>query len=180
MKGWKLILIPIVLIILAVGGALAYNWWYDSHRAPGTGGTMEGYLQGVADWAKGEQGLELLGEYTFVTTEEIDKSKVKKVYAYQLSDGSVYGWLSYYEEQRQEWLSDWAYVASGTCVDYAKALAEAEAQYREKDLFLGDYSLNGLFFAIGDTPETLAGYFVSCTEGLTYRIHTQRLYTGKE
>ena len=173
MKGWKLILIPIVLIILAVGGALAYNWWPANEIAPGTGGTMEGHLQGVADWAKGEQGLELLGEYTFATTEEVDKTKIKKVYAYQLSDGSIYGWLSYCEEQQEEWTADAEYIVSGACAEYAKALAEAEAQHWEKELFLGYYNSRGLFFSIGEAPEILAGYFVSCTEGLTYDIYTQ-------
>ena len=35
MKGWKLIWIPIVLVILAVGAALAYNWWPANEIAPG-------------------------------------------------------------------------------------------------------------------------------------------------
>ena len=170
MKGWKLVLIPFVLVIIAVCATLFIN---GREIAPGTGGTLEGKLLGAAEWAKGEQGLELLGEYTFVTTDEIDKTKIEKVYAYQLSDGSVYGWLSYCEEQQEEWTSDAEYVVSGSCADYAKALAEAEAQYWEKELFLGYYSSRGLFFAIGDAPETLAGYFVSCTEGLFYDIYTQ-------
>lgn len=172
MKGWKLVLIPIVLVILAVGAALAYNWWPSNEIVPGTT-SLEGDLQGVADWAKGEQGLELLGEYTFATTEEVDKTKIKKVYAYQLSDGSIYGWLSYCEEQQGEWTADAEYVVSGACAEYAKALAEAEARHWEKELFLGYYSSRGLFFSIGETPKTLAGYFVSCTEGLSYDIYTQ-------
>ena len=172
MKDWKLVLIPFVLVVLAVVAALFINWWPGREIAPGTT-SLEGDLQGVAEWAKGEQGLELLGEYTFVTTDEIDKTKIEKVYAYQLSGGSVYGWLSYREEQQEEWTPDAEYVVSGSCADYAKALAEAEAQYWEKELFLGYYSSRGLFFSIGDAPETLAGYFVSCMEGLSYAIYTQ-------
>ena len=67
MKSWKLIVIPILLVILAVGAALAINVWSSGRVAPGTA-PLEVRLQGVADWAKGEQGLDLLGEYTFVTT----------------------------------------------------------------------------------------------------------------
>ena len=90
MKSWKLIAIPILLVILAVGAALAINVWSSGRVAPGTA-PLEVRLQGVADWAKGEQGLDLLGEYTFVTTPEIDKEQIKKVYTYHLSDGSVFG-----------------------------------------------------------------------------------------
>ena len=57
----------------------------------------------------------------------------------------------------------------GTDANYVKVLLEAEAQYWEKDLFLGHYSLSGVFFAISDSPETLASYFLSCTEGYYYR-----------
>ena len=73
MKGWKLIVIPILLVILAVGIAFAINWWEDTHNYPGKRAPLEVEMQGVADWAKAEQGLDLLGEYTFVTVSEIDK-----------------------------------------------------------------------------------------------------------
>ena len=167
MKTYQLILIPLLLVMIAVGGSLAYSWWDASHTVPGPG-SLEGRLQGVGDWAEGEQGLELLGPYTFVTTEEIDGAHIKNVYAYQLSDGSVYGWLSFQQElQEDQWEEEIA--VSGTDANYAKVLLEAEAQHWEKDLFLGHYSPRGVFFAISDSPETLAGYFVSCTEGLYYR-----------
>ena len=170
MKKWKayqLVLVPLLLAMIAVGASLAYSWWNASRAVPGPG-SLEGRLQGVGDWAEGEQGLELLGAYTFVTTDEIDTARVKKAYAYQLSDGSVYGWLSFYQElQEDQWEEESA--VPGTDANYAKVLLETEAQYWEKALFLGHYSLSGVFFAISDSPETLASYFVSCTEGNYYR-----------
>lgn len=166
MKIYKFIFITFLIVIVSVGGVLAYNWWDET--APGTGGTLEGYLQGVADWAKGEQGLEMLGEYSFVTTSKVDTTQIKNIYAYQLSDGSIYGWLSYCEEQ-VELQEEWDYTVSGAGVDYARALLEKEAQYFKRDLFLGYYNPRGLFFAIGNNPETLVGYYVSCTEGCYYR-----------
>ena len=170
MKKWKtyqLVLIPLLLVIAAVVGTLAYNRWNASRAVPGPG-SLEGRLQGVGDWAGGEQSLELLGAYTFVTTDEIDTDRIKKVYAYQLSDGSVYGWLSLRQEQQEEqWENESA--VPGTDANYVKVLLEAEAQHLKKDLFLGHYSLSGVFFAISDSPETLASYFLSCTEGNFYR-----------
>lgn len=167
MKTYKLILIPLLLVIAAVAGSLAYSCWNVSHIVPGPG-PLEGRLQGVGDWAEGEQGLELLGAYTFVTTEEIDTARIKKVYAYQLSDGSVYGWLSLQQElQEVQWENENS--VPGTDANYAKVLLEAEAQHLEKDLFLGYYGPSGIFFSIGDSPETLASYFVRCTEGNYYR-----------
>lgn len=166
-KAYQLILISLLLVIAAVGGSLAYSRWVVSHTVPGPG-SLEGRLQGVGDWAEGDQGLELLGVYTFVATEEIDPARIKKVYAYQLSDGSVYGWLSYQQEQQED---QWEKESSvpGTDANYVKVLLEAEAQHWEKDLFLGHYGLSGVFFAISDSPETLASYFLSCTEGNYYR-----------
>ena len=170
MKKWKayqLVLIPLLLVMAAVAGSLVYKWWSASHTVPGPG-SLESRLQGVGDWAGGEQGLELLGAYTFVTTDEIDAGRIKKVYAYQLSDGSVYGWLSLQQEQQEEqWENESA--VPGTDANYIKVLLEAEAQHLKKDLFLGHYSLSGVFFAISDSPETLASYFLSCTEGNYYR-----------
>lgn len=166
-KPYQLILIPFLLVIAAVAGTLAYNRWVANHTVPGPD-SLEGRLQGVGDWAEGEQGLELLGAYTFVTTDEIDTARIKKVYAYQLSDGSVYGWLSFQQElQEDQWEEESA--VPGTNVNYVKVLLEAEAQHWEKDLFLGHYSLSGVFFAISNSPETLASYFLSCTEGNYYR-----------
>lgn len=164
--NYKLVLISFLLVMVAVVGILAYNRWDMNHTVPGAG-TLEGCLQGVGDWAEGEQGLELLGAYTFVSTEEIDRTRIKKTYAYQLSDGSVYGWLSYHQEQQED---QWEKESSvpGSDANYAKVLLEAEAQYWEKDLFLGHYSPSGLFFSIGDSPETLASYFLRCTEGYYY------------
>ena len=166
-KAYQLILIPLLLVIAAVGVSLAYRWWDASHTVPGPG-SLDGRLQGVGDWAEGEQGSELLGAYTFVTTDEIDTARIKKVYAYQLSDGSVYGWLSFQQEQQED---QWEKESSvpGTDANYVKVLLEAEAQHWEKDLFLGHYGLSGVFFAISDSPETLASYFLSCTEGNYYR-----------
>lgn len=167
MKAYKLILIPLLVVIVAIGGILAHSRWDMNHTVPGAG-TLEGCLQGVGDWAEGEQGLESTGAYTFVTTEDMDKTHIKDAYAYQLSDGSVYGWLSYHQSQPEDrWEEDSA--MSGSDANYAKMLLEAEAQYWEKDLFLGHYSPDGLFFSIGDSPEILAGYFVNCTEGYYYR-----------
>ena len=166
-KAYQLILIPLLLVIAAVGVSLAYRWWDASHTVPGPG-PLEGRLQGVSDWAEGEQGLELLGAYTFVTTEKIDGARIKKVYAYQLSDGSVYGWLSYQQEQQEDQWEEESAVP-GTDANYVKVLLEAEAQHWGKDLFLGHYSLSGVFFAISDSPETLASYFLSCAEGNYYR-----------
>lgn len=166
-RTYQLILIPFLLVIAAVAGILAYSRWVANHTVPGPG-SLEGRLQGVGDWAKGEQGSEPLGAYTFVTTEEIDTARIKKVYAYQLSDGSVYGWLSFQQEQQvNQWEEESA--VPGTDANYVKVLLEAEAQHWEKDLFLGHYSLGGVFFAISDSPETLASYFLSCTEGNYYR-----------
>ena len=166
-KAYQLILIPLLLVIAAVAGILAYNRWVAGHTVPGPG-PLENRLQGVGDWAEGEQGSELLGAYTFVTTDEIDTARIKKVYAYQLSDGSVYGWLSYQQEQQEDqWKEESA--VPGTDANYVKVLLEAEAQHLEKDLFLGHYSPSGVFFAISDSPETLASYFLSCTEGNYYR-----------
>ena len=166
-KAYQLVLIPLLLIIAAVAGSLAYDRWDAGHMVPGPG-PLEGRLQGVGDWAKGEQGLELLGAYTFVTAEEIDTARIKKVYAYQLSDGSVYGWLSFQQEQQEDQWENESSV-SGTDANYVKVLLEAEAQHWGKDLFLGHYGLSGVFFAISDSPETLANYFLSCTEGDYYR-----------
>lgn len=160
MKDWKLILIPLILVILAVVGTFVYNWWHDRQMYPGKPAPLETRLQGVADWAKDEQGLELLGEYTFVTTSEIDKTQIKKVYAYHLSDGSVYGHFSYREEQEVQ-----NYILCGLGVDYVKAIVEAEAQYLGKEMFFDTYG----FFAIGDDPEALMGYYTRCSEGCYYR-----------
>lgn len=151
MKGWKLIVIPFLLVILAVGAALAINVWSSGRVAPGPA-PLEVRLQGVADWAKGEQGLELLGEYTFVTIPEIDKAQIKRVYAYQLSDGTVYGYFIYHEEDDE------------AAFAYAKTMLEAEAQYLGKEL---DFSRN--YFIIADDPETLMGYYSRCSEGWYYR-----------
>ena len=90
-KAYQLILIPLLLVMIAVGVSLAYSWWNASRAVPGTD------------------------------------------------------------------------------ANYVKVLLEAEAQHWEKDLFLGHYSLSGVFFAISDSPETLASYFLSCTEGNYYR-----------
>ena len=166
-KTSQLVLIPLLLVMIAVGVSLAYSWWNASRAVPGPG-SLESRLQGVGDWAEGEQGLAQLGAYTFVTTEALDTARIKKAYAYQLSDGSVYGWLSYQQEQPEDRWEDESAVP-GTDANYVKVLLEAEAQHWEKDLFLGHYSPNGLFFAISDSPETLAGYFVRCTEGDYYR-----------
>lgn len=166
-KTYQLVLIPLLLVMIAVGGSLAYSWWDASHTVPGPR-PLEGRLQGVGDWAEGEQGLALLGPYAFVTTDEIDGAHIKKSYAYQLSDGSVYGWLSFQREQPEDQWEEESAV-SGTDANYVKVLLEAEAQHWEKDLFLGHYSPSGVFFAISDSPETLASYFLSCTEGDYYR-----------
>lgn len=163
MKSWKLIAIPILLVILAVGAALAINVWSSGRVAPGTA-PLEVRLQGVADWAKGEQGLDLLGEYTFVTVSEIDKEQIKELYAYQLSDGSVFGKFVYREEQERQKV-DSHYVLCGAGVDYAKSLVEIEAQYLGKEL---DFSSSG-FFVIGDDPASLSSYYSRCLEGNYYR-----------
>ena len=150
-KAYQLILIPLLLVIAAVGVSLAYRWWDASHTVPGPG-SLEGRLQGVGDWAEGEQGSELLGAYTFVTTDEIDTARIKKVYAYQLSDGSVYGWLSFQQElQEDQWEEESA--VPGTDANYVKVLLEAEAQHWEKDLFLGHYSLSGFFLPSATVPK---------------------------
>ena len=170
MKKWKtyqLVLIPLLLVMIALGVSLAYSWWNASRAVPGPG-SPESRLQGVGDWAEGEQGLAQLGAYTFVTTDEIDTARIQKVYAYQLSDGSVYGWLSLQQEQQEDQWEEESAV-SGTDANYVTVLLEAEAQHWEKDLFVGHYSLSGVFFAISDSPETLASYFLSCTEGNYYR-----------
>ena len=169
MKEWKLIAIPILLVILAVGVAFAINainwWWDDMHNYPGKRAPLEVEMQGVADWAKAEQGLDLLGEYTFLTTPEIDKEQIKKVYTYHLSDGSVFGKFVYREEQQMQ--PEYShYILVGDGVDYAKALVEAEAAYLGKDYYFDSYYG---FFAIGDEPVTFMGYYNSCTEGCYYR-----------
>ena len=164
MKSWKLIVIPILLVILAVGAALAINVWSAGRVAPGKLAPIEVRMQGVADWAKAEQGLDLLGEYTFVTVSEIDKEQIKKLYAYQLSDGSVFGKFVYREEQERQKV-DSHYILCGAGVDYAKSLVEIEAQYLGKEL---DFSSNG-FFAIGDDPALLSSYYSRCLEGNYYR-----------
>ena len=164
MKEWKLIAIPILLVILAVGIAFAINWWEDAHNYPGKRAPLEVEMQGVADWAKAEQGSDLLGEYTFVTTPEIDKEQIKKVYTYHLSDGSVFGKFVYREEQERQKV-DSHYVLCGSGVDYAKSLVEIEAQYLGKEL---DFSSSG-FFAIGDDPALLSSYYSRCLEGNYYR-----------
>ncbi|MBQ2782121.1 MAG: hypothetical protein IJE94_02870 [Oscillospiraceae bacterium] len=168
MKEWKLIVIPILLVILAVGVAFAINainwWWDDMHNYPGKRAPLEVEMQGVADWAKAEQGLDLLGEYTFVTTPEIDKEQIKELYAYQLSDGSVFGKFVYREEQERQKV-DSHYVLCGAGVDYAKSLVEIEAQHLEKELH---FSSSG-FFAIGDDPTSLSSYYSRCLVGNYYR-----------
>ena len=164
MKSWKLIAIPILLVILAVGAALAINVWSAGRVVPGKLAPIEVRMQGVADWAKGEQGLDLLGEYTFVTTPEIDKEQIKELYAYQLSDGSVFGKFVYREEQERQKV-DSHYVLCGAGVDYAKSLVEIEAQYLGKELH---FSSNG-FFAIGDDPALLSSYYSRCLVGNYYR-----------
>ena len=164
MKSWKLIVIPILLVILAVGIAFAINWWEDTHNYPGKRAPLEVEMQGVADWAKAEQDLDLLGEYTFVTTPEIDKEQIKELYAYQLSDGSVFGKFVYREEQERQKV-DSHYILCGSGVDYAKSLVEIEAQYLGKELH---FSSNG-FFAIGDDPTSLSSYYSSCLVGNYYR-----------
>ena len=166
-KTSQLVLIPLFLVMIAVGVSLAYSRWVANHTVPGPG-SLESRLQGVGDWAEGEQGLAQLGAYTFVTTDEIDTARIKKVYAYQLSDDSVYGWLSLRQEQQEDQWEEESAVP-GTDANYVKVLLEAEAQHWEKDLFLGHYSLSGVFFAISDSPETLASYFLGCTEGYYYR-----------
>ena len=164
MKSWKLIVIPILLVILAVGAALAINVWSSGCVAPGKLAPIEVRMQGVADWAKAEQGLDLLGEYTFVTVSEIDKEQIKELYAYQLSDGSVFGKFVYREEQERQKV-DSHYILCGSGVDYAKSLVEIEAQYLGKELH---FSSNG-FFAIGDDPALLSSYYSRCLEGNYYR-----------
>ena len=164
MKEWKLIVIPILLVILAVGAALAINVWSAGRVVPGKLAPIEVRMQGVADWAKAEQGLDLLGEYTFVTVSEIDKEQIKELYAYQLSDGSVFGKFVYREEQERQKV-DSHYVLCGAGVDYAKSLVEIEAQYLGKELH---FSSNG-FFAIGDDPTSLSSYYSSCLVGNYYR-----------
>lgn len=155
MKEWKLIVIPILLVILTVGAALAINVWSSGRVAPGTA-PLEVRLQGVADWAKAEQGLDLLGEYTFVTTPKIDKEQIKKVYTYHLSDGSVFGHFIYQKKQQEQ---------HGTCSGYAKDLVEAEAAHLGKEYYFD----TGGFFAISDDPIIFWGHFVSCTEGCYHR-----------
>lgn len=164
MKSWKLIVIPILLVILAVGAALAINVWSSGRVVPGKLSPIEVRMQGVADWAKAEQDLDLLGEYTFVTVSEIDKEQIKELYAYQLSDGSVFGKFVYREEQERQKV-DSHYVLCGSGVDYAKSLVEIEAQHLEKELH---FSSNG-FFAIGDDPTSLSSYYSSCLVGNYYR-----------
>ena len=164
MKSWKLIVIPFLLVILAVGAALAINVWSSGRVVPGKLSPIEVRMQGVADWAKAEQGLDLLGEYTFVTVSEIDKEQIKELYAYQLSDGSVFGKFVYREEQERQKV-DSHYVLCGSGVDYAKSLVEIEAQHLEKELH---FSSNG-FFAIGDDPALLSSYYSRCLEGNYYR-----------
>ena len=168
MKSWKLIVIPILLVILAVGVAFAINainwWWDDTHNYPGKRASLEVEMQGVADWAKAKQDLDLLGEYTFVTVSEIDKEQIKELYAYQLSDGSVFGKFVYREEQERQKV-DSHYILCGSGVDYAKSLVEIEAQYLEKELH---FSSSG-FFAIGDDPASLSSYYSKCLEGNYYR-----------
>ena len=164
MKEWKLIVIPILLVILAVGAALAINVWSSGRVVPGKLAPIEVRMQGVADWAKAEQGLDLLGEYTFVTVSEIDKEQIKELYAYQLSDGSVFGKFVYREEQERQKV-DSHYILCGSGVDYAKSLVEIEAQHLEKELH---FSSNG-FFAIGDDPTSLSSYYSSCLVGNYYR-----------
>ena len=164
MKSWKLIVIPILLVILAVGIAFAINWWEDTHNYPGKRAPLEVEIQGVADWAKAEQDLDLLGEYAFVTTPEIDKEQIKKVYTYHLSDGSVFGKFVYREEQERQKV-DSHYILCGSGVDYAKSLVEIEAQHLEKELH---FSSNG-FFAIGDDPTSLSSYYSRCLVGNYYR-----------
>ena len=164
MKSWKLIVIPILLVILAVGAALAINVWSAGRVAPGKLAPIEVRMQGVADWAKAKQDLDLLGEYTFVTVSEIDKEQIKELYAYQLSDGSVFGKFVYREEQERQKV-DSHYILCGSGVDYAKSLVEIEAQHLEKELH---FSSNG-FFAIGDDPALLSSYYSKCLEGNYYR-----------
>ena len=79
MKEWKLVVIPILLVILAVGAALAINVWSAGRVVPGKHAPIEVRMQGVADWAKAEQGLDLLGEYTFATTPESGKEQSKEL-----------------------------------------------------------------------------------------------------
>ncbi len=164
MKEWKLIVVPILLVIFAVGAALAINVWSAGRVVPGKLAPIEVRMQGVADWAKGEQGLDLLGEYTFVTVSEIDKEQIKELYAYQLSDGSVFGKFVYREEQERQKV-DSHYILCGAGVDYAKSLVETEAQHLEKELH---FSSNG-FFAIGDDTTSLSSYYSKCLEGNYYR-----------
>ena len=164
MKSWKLIVIPILLVILAVGAALAINVWSAGRVVPGKLAPIEVRMQGVADWAKAKQDLDLLGEYTFVTVSEIDKEQIKELYAYQLSDGSVFGKFVYREEQERQKV-DSHYILCGSGVDYAKSLVEIEAQHLEKELH---FSSNG-FFAIGDDPTSLSSYYSSCLVGNYYR-----------
>lgn len=166
-KYFRFVLIPFILVILAVGIAFAYNaynWWQDSHTSPGKLAPIETRLQGIADWAKAEQGLDLLGEYTFVTTPEIDKEQIKKLYAYQLSDGSVFGKFVYREEQERQKV-DSHYILCGSGVDYAKSLVESEAQYFGKEM---DFSSSG-FFVISDAPALLSSYYSRCEVGNYYR-----------
>ena len=164
MKSWKLIVIPILLVILAVGAALAINVWSAGRVVPGKLAPIEVRMQGVADWAKAKQDLDLLGEYTFVTVSEIDKEQIKELYAYQLSDGSVFGKFVYREEQERQKV-DSHYILCGSGVDYAKSLVEIEAQHLEKELH---FSSNG-FFAIGDDPTSLSSYYSRCEVGNYYR-----------
>ena len=83
------------------------------------------------------------------------------------SDMPALGAPARQEQQEEQWENESA--VPGTDANYVKVLLEAEAQHWEKDLFLGHYSLSGVFFAISDSPETLASYFLSCTEGNYYR-----------
>ena len=162
-KAYQLILIPFLLVVVVVGVSLAYRWWDVSHTVPGPG-NLECRLQGVGNWAEGEQGSELLGAYTFVTTDEIDTARIKKVYAYQLSDGSVYGWLSYQQEQQEDQWEEESAVPD-TDANYVKVLLEAEAQHWEKDLFLGHYSLSGVFFCHQRQPRNLSELFSQLHRG---------------
>ncbi len=156
MKSWKLIAIPILLVILAVGIAFAINWWEDTHNYPGKRASLEVEMQGVADWAKAEQGLDLLGEYTFVTTPKIDKEQIKKVYTYHLSDGSVFGHFVYREKQQEQ--NEAPFV-------YAQTLVETEAAHLGKACY---FKTSG-FFVIAEDPMPLRGYYSNVQENHYYR-----------
>ena len=156
MKGWKLIFIPVLLVILALGVAFAINWWEDTHTYPGKRASTEVEMRGIADWAVAEQGVEVLGEYTFVTAPEIDKKQIKKVYTYHLSDGSVFGHFVYREKQQDQNRAPFV---------YAQTLVESEAAHLGKACY---FETSG-FFVIAEDPMPFRGYYSGVQMNHYYR-----------